>query len=134
MLPETVSMSQICFNLVIEVLLVSSLGIGLLSEDMAKFQSRNRGAFGFKVTCSSRMCKPSDMRFNLVIEVLLVSRSVAWQRTAVRDPRFNLVIEVLLVSSRPKTALFASRDTRFNLVIEVLLVSRAPLLEVLLYV
>ena len=62
------------FNLVIEVLLISS--------------SRSRG-FSYVGGC----------RFNLVIEVLLISSHKRLCRRAENCQRFNLVIEVLLISS-----------------------------------
>ena len=65
-----------CFNLVIEVLLVSSTSDRAVGCLMAQFQSRNRGSFGFK----AGRYPPSEVQaasgFNLVIEVLLVSSNV----------------------------------------------------------
>ena len=115
------SLKSICFNLVIEVLLISSHRLCLLMD---------RGS----------------ERFNLVIEVLLISRGLG--RLAQRESlsRFNLVIEVLLISTMsisPSSSggMFQSRNRgsfdfnaswlfvkpasirRFNLVIEVLLIS-----------
>ena len=88
------------FNLVIEVLLISSEYIeeALISDVKFQsrnrgsfdfksrklsnngfntfwFQSRNRGSFDFKFT-ESRRYKEFNTRFNLVIEVLLISRQV----------------------------------------------------------
>ena len=61
-----------CFNLVIEVLLISSsrLSGGVCLSD--EFQSRNRGSFDFKVA-RRELKHEIGFRFNLVIEVLLIS-------------------------------------------------------------
>ena len=65
-----------CFNLVIEVLLVSSIGGDPASGVGGDaFQSRNRGSFGFKGKCTKTTPLLVNYRFNLVIEVLLVSRA-----------------------------------------------------------
>ena len=52
------------FNLVIEVLLISSLaGQGLSTQEiLAKFQSRNRGSFDFKQTFTQPISNP-DLPF-----------------------------------------------------------------------
>ena len=86
------------FNLVIEVLLISRpSGSTMRSVGSILFQSRNRGSFDFK----GRVAAPRPrviLSFNLVIEVLLISRqSTLYQATRVAT-RFNLVIEVLLIS------------------------------------
>ena len=61
-----------CFNLVIEVLLISSFQDQSHQRCNSQFQSRNRGSFDFK--CIIRVCRVSRiLRFNLVIEVLLIS-------------------------------------------------------------
>ena len=119
-----------CFNLVIEVLLISRATGRCTPGIVLLFQSRNRGSFDFK---PKRNILNSSIRisFNLVIEVLLISSSQScWDR----QPRnawfqsrnrgsfdfkahsyigpenlcicFNLVIEVLLISSA--NALFVS--------------------------
>ena len=103
-----------CFNLVIEGLLVSSAeDAKKYVHDKLKFQSRNRGTFGFKVgqiagileaavfqsrnrdafgfKLTLRMpTSNSKKSFNLVIEMLLVSSQV---------PEFQSRNQVLLVSS-----------------------------------
>ena len=112
-----------CFNLVIEVLVVSSY---LSSHHGTRY-----------ISC-----------FNLVIEVLVVSSGHAPKHCCRSGMRFNLVIEVLVVSSisppaiKDLTLSFQSRNrgtccfksracassvsskSSFNLVIEVLVVSR----------
>ena len=112
-----------CFNLVIEGLLVSSAeDAKKYVHDKLKFQSRNRGAFGFKVgqiagileaavfqsrnrdafgfKLTLRMpTSNSKKSFNLVIEMLLVSRFLSTRVRRVKFlASFNLGIEVLLVS------------------------------------
>ena len=92
-----------CFNLVIEVLLISREAMSIpLCQIIRKFQSRNRGSFDFKSvrslpTMSLRVpfqsrnrgsfdfkvfrlhfLLPSVKRFNLVIEVLLISSSLRY--------------------------------------------------------
>ena len=52
-----------CFNLVIEVLLVSRLKTGLNTTRISSFQSRNRGSFGFKVCRRSIPGTPARGRF-----------------------------------------------------------------------
>ena len=63
-----------------------------------KFQSRNRGSFGFKYAVVLSAIFVSQC-FNLVIEVLLVSSQVQVLMGTCSSVGFNLVIEVLLVSS-----------------------------------
>ena len=93
------SMTPKRFNLVIEVLLISSLFLVIFSHSPDKFQSRNRGSFDFKILFYLSARAPIA-GFNLVIEVLLISR--IWfefiTETGCRES-FNLVIEVLLISS-----------------------------------
>ena len=101
-----------CFNLVIEVLLISSnRPIFINARHRTRFQSRNRGSFDFKpisrprrtdvaftefqsrnrgsfdfknsVNCFTR--PPSASSFNLVIEVLLISSPLQDRRH--RNPR-----------------------------------------------
>ena len=61
------------FNLVIEVLVVSSVNMTLYIHPGGKFQSRNRGSCRFKEV--KLVIKRNDAEsFNLVIEVLVVSR------------------------------------------------------------
>ena len=113
-----------CFNLVIEVLLISSLlDACLWTSETYPFQSRNRGSFDFKIdfwpevaidnfTFQSRNRGSFDFkhvitgtqgnppfRFNLVIEVLLISRCLPCCHNLNLTFCFNLVIEVLLISS-----------------------------------
>ena len=65
------------FNLVIEVLLISSLDPrAWYWEHSLSFQSRNRGSFDFKYFLRQNHVL-SLYRFNLVIEVLLISSEVA---------------------------------------------------------
>ena len=61
-----------CFNLVIEVLLISSREDVAYRVRVFRFQSRNRGSFDFKLRV---ITLPIDdlICFNLVIEVLLIS-------------------------------------------------------------
>ena len=64
------------FNLVIEVLLISSCGRfkPRAPRERSQFQSRNRGSFDFKLLSPSAQRVPL-FSFNLVIEVLLISRA-----------------------------------------------------------
>ena len=92
-------MIQTCFNLVIEVLLISSIGESgsHCSRCEPLFQSRNRGSFDFKPEMAA--CSPSQVAFQ--------SRNRGSfdfkQETKIADGdillSFNLVIEVLLISS-----------------------------------
>ena len=70
------------FNLVIEVLLISSQNTS----------TANRGSFDFKCDRLLNGC------FNLVIEVLLISSISHQYPCQLTTPCFNLVIEVLLIS------------------------------------
>ena len=65
------------FNLVIEVLLISSLSISMTPpcEKSNAFQSRNRGSFDFKQAEVQVQVQVAS-GFNLVIEVLLISSSL----------------------------------------------------------
>ena len=86
------------FNLVIEVLLISSPQGDVAHRNIPFwFQSRNRGSFDFKCSVVS-FAQRLLCRFNLVIEVLLISRKCK-SLSAPRHQGFNLVIEVLLISS-----------------------------------
>ena len=90
---------QLCFNLVIEVLLISSHSVpNQLYAEAMSFQSRNRGSFDFK-TASARWSPVENASFNLVIEVLLISRSDTIPPD-IPNSCFNLVIEVLLISRK----------------------------------
>ena len=84
------------FNLVIEVLLISSEVRPKQGGRVSWFQSRNRGSFDFKLILRPQHLSPPC--FNLVIEVLLIS-SPRRRGQHLRHHRFNLVIEVLLISS-----------------------------------
>ena len=105
-----------CFNLVIEVLLISSLTRPIGTSFLCiLFQSRNRGSFDFKSRADMASARVG-LGFNLVIEVLLISRE---KHVIVFDwlaCSFNLVIEVLLISSEGVDAdalpagLFQSRN------------------------
>ena len=86
------------FNLVIEVLVVSSPRPNIPICCLLLFQSRNRGSCRFKSD------KPTFTwtlggGFNLVIEVLVVSSGITVYVPIARTTGFNLVIEVLVVSS-----------------------------------
>ncbi len=88
------------FNLVIEVLLISSWTnpSNAFPRGTPMFQSRNRGSFDFKF--KFRQANLLLLyRFNLVIEVLLISRVPprGFSMPAAKAG-FNLVIEVLLIS------------------------------------
>ena len=110
------------FNLVIEVLLISSTFTANKQLYRVKFQSRNRGSFDFKTIIEDGK-EREIISFNLVIEVLLISSQAALYAHCPLSYCFNLVIEVLLISSQTKSA--SVMDIyRFNLVIEVLLISR----------
>ena len=87
------------FNLVIEVLLISSHQRRPQERHLRRFQSRNRGSFDFKLVCVF-VCVCSVCGFNLVIEVLLISSKGAVFNEYTGEVCFNLVIEVLLISSR----------------------------------
>ena len=63
------------------------------------FQSRNRGAFDFKVGKRGKITN-SRTSFNLVIEVLLISSLTYLKMVAQPATCFNLVIEILLISSQ----------------------------------
>ena len=139
---------RIGFNLVIEVLLISSVAELAARDAAPEFQSRNRGSFDFKTmpkpltqaghsVFQSRNRGSFDFKFeidvhwgvyvsysfNLVIEVLLIS-SFRGRYLAFKCCKcgFNLVIEVLLISSQHARRLPHSINS-FNLVIEVLLIS-----------
>ena len=60
------------FNLVIEMLLISSPLGSLAREREIEFQSRNRDAFDFK-TVLGKALHTDGRSFNLVIEMLLIS-------------------------------------------------------------
>ena len=96
MISSQTGMADNSFNLVIEVLLISSSDRSFDTLDWCKFQSRNRGSFDFK---KKQVLKHMwDKRsFNLVIEVLLIS-SVHHRTHSFSRHSFNLVIEVLLIS------------------------------------
>ena len=134
------------FNLVIEILLISSQiaeHLGITTADL--FQSRNRDTSDFNKRW--RNMKTSSHCFNLVIEILLISRIVPTTNCVSQcsfqsrnrdtsdfkfheDVRynfylicFNLVIEILLISSPSCSSGLRSMFLRFNLVIEILLIS-----------
>ena len=139
-----------CFNLVIEILLISrhnSQQIGSISRIL--FQSRNRDTFDFKRRSTATQPKSKQHRFNLVIEILLISRNNTTHlllnnrqtfqsrnrdtfdfknarpvRCRHRLRSFNLVIEILLISSTEAGRRYKEITTGFNLVIEILLISR----------
>ena len=84
------------FNLVIEILLISSIPVIRLVYTLT--------------------------RFNLVIEILLISSLNCFHLCLVVGC-FNLVIEILLISRNSKPY-FSNGIRCFNLVIEILLISR----------
>ena len=91
--------TMICFNLGIEVLLVSSMYPINIITVIKEFQSRNRGAFGFKEKSRRASWIPSSVSISesrcfwfQVRHSVVVSMSSGGS--------FNLVIEVLLVSSK----------------------------------
>ena len=114
----------VSFNLVIEVLVVSSYGwLSIADFDTTDlFQSRNRGSCRFKVVCRVET-RHGETCFNLVIEVLVVSSRRSDTGRSEDNTSFNLVIEVLVVSSTCVAALRKVLVSGFNLVIEVLVVS-----------
>ena len=57
-------------------------------NDIALFQSRNRGSFDFKSAPTVRLPK-TPKRFNLVIEILLISRATLTLSTTDTDIRFQ---------------------------------------------
>ena len=98
-MPSRMPLVRSCFNLVIEVLFVSS-------------------------QCLFYLTMPKLMSFNLVIEVLVVSSRGFLRTSSLLIVSFNLVIEVLVVSRKcPAPQIFSRADSSFNLVIEVLVVS-----------
>ena len=105
-----------CFNLVIEVLLISRAIDTPFPRRFLPFQSRNRGSFDFKFTVTVTD-GTNTAGFNLVIEVLLISRKPSASQAHRVRHRFNLVIEVLLISRHAEhlsvaveTATFQSRN------------------------
>ena len=89
------------FNLVIEVLLISSQSRLLCQYRGLQFQSRNRGSFDFKSSlifmtnsCTSWFQSRNRGSFDFKPSASVASIPV--------DHRFNLVIEVLLISSRQR--------------------------------
>ena len=86
------------FNLVIEVLLISSqTDKDVTAALQTEFQSRNRGSFDFKAKEGQKIVGGRRC-FNLVIEVLLISSKDNGDPIGVHSS-FHLVIEVLLISS-----------------------------------
>ena len=110
------------FNLVIEVLLISSAaGLDADQTESALFQSRNRGSFDFKNKTAFPQCDICT-GFNLVIEVLLISSSSV--------PSSGLILSKFQSRNRGSFDFkFTKNNHRiillccFNLVIEVLLIS-----------
>ena len=142
------------FNLVIEVLLISSVIVHFaVVKSVTLFQSRNRGSFDFKSLMPSNV--PMNVKkfqsrnrgsfdFKLRRQEIQSQTKFAFQSrnrgsfdfktdsmlTMLRSfkTRFNLVIEVLLISSLTAPSIHQKPLFHsFNLVIEVLLISSPPL-------
>ena len=102
--------TPISFNLVIEVLLISTKNGCIFACMEFLFQSRNRGTFDFYIEMPDSIQLLVDS-FNLVIEVLLISTLIF--RTGRHWTQcFNLVIEVLLISTATRKEL---REYRYQL-------------------
>ena len=74
---EFIQGTQRYFNLVIEVLLISSDEAHAMKNDKSTFQSRNRGSFDFKGKHHRIVYRSHSNYFNLVIEVLLISSIIS---------------------------------------------------------
>ena len=112
-----------CFNLVIEMLLISSTGRWPPPIFGQKFQSRNRDAFDFKIWKRVSRSAAQVFSFNLVIEMLLISRKSYLGFANGKLYCFNLVIEMLLISRGKQEIVMFNDKVSFNLVIEMLLIS-----------
>ena len=117
-----------CFNLVIEVLVVSSWRAWGGPSRRSKFQSRNRGTCRFK-SSSLKVRVKTSKRFNFVIEVLVVSRRHCPDPLHLQQCCFNFVIEVLVVSRIENLTSSTSGTPSFNFVIEVLVVSSLKMIH-----
>ena len=137
-----------CFNLVIEVLLISRKGarlntspcfttfqsrnrgsfdfkaryLGISEKMMFSFQSRNRGSFDFKVF-GGGIVERRRSKFQSRNRGSFDFKPIQPHKHNSRYTRFNLVIEVLLISRKRFRSWSLRRWSRFNLVIEVLLIS-----------
>ena len=115
-----------CFNLVIEVLLISrrraTRGMRSIKN---KFQSRNRGSFDFKPFVSFHAYSYwIGQGFNLVIEVLLISRFEGHTHTSIAKVLFQSRNRGSFDFKLLETVNHKIRiNDCFNLVIEVLLIS-----------
>ena len=115
--------AQRSFNLVIEYLLISTIGQLCQTNTPNKtFQSRNRVSSNFNSTSHIRATQ-AQYGFNLVIEYLLISTLMRELGIDPAKPCFNLVIEYLLISTTIGTSHTTAGATCFNLVIEYLLIS-----------
>ena len=63
----------ICFNLAIEILLISRITVSSVKYVGFKFQSRNRDSFDFKIGPPLQVGIVDHQSFNLAIEILLIS-------------------------------------------------------------
>ncbi len=136
------------FNLVIEVLLISSPFTLTGEVRTDKFQSRNRGSFDFKSVRTYRTSRLHHGCFNLVIEVLLISSLESGTAVAnfgmfqsrnrgsfdfklSQEARHSQLFRLLFQSRNRGSFDFKVESNRFqvksdicfNLVIEVLLIS-----------
>ena len=114
--------ADICFNLAIEILVISGLTQLRHSSIRSLFQSRNRDSCHFRTMSNHRFIIITGLRFNLAIEILVISgnliviRNTRLRRVSISQSRFlsfqgdgilqsvyrggcfNLAIEILVIS------------------------------------
>ena len=112
-----------CFNLVIEMLLISSPKNLKPYRHRHKFQSRNRDAFDFKTTEATAPNAPGNLFQSRNRDAFDFKEKTGLLQVEIVS--FNLVIEMLLISSKQKLRSKREDAIRlgFNLVIEMLLIS-----------
>ena len=136
-----------CFNLAIEMLVISGPTINTTLRGMPLFQSRNRDACHFRAGGSSRetsrecsvsisqsrclsfqgidmlACGVQDIGFNLAIEMLVISGFNRLNGISGFLFRFNLAIEMLVISGSMSPINSKDASPCFNLAIEMLVIS-----------
>ena len=118
------SVITICFNLAIEMLVISGSVIGtgytICSCQVSISQSRFLSFQG-----KPRVIQDSKIPgFNLAIEILVISGRCRFGKLPSVFQRFNLAIEILVISGFAWVASASARDS-FNLAIEILVISGA---------